>query len=133
MKKKSVKNTKNCRKMPNTTTFWVFWSKIQIQIITNLKLTVLVLLWRACYREKAKKKSHAQKYYHLKIQRLGPREFEFSRSKFFLVKTKKNSSKPSRTKQNRSSSQSLYIIITIGQYSRYSFASKRLFFFPENV
>ena len=93
------------------------------------KLTILVVLWkRACYREKAKKKSHAQKYYHPKIQRLGPREFEFSRSKFFsrqnLVKTQQNKTKP------------IFLAVPLynyhnGQYSRYSFASKRLFFFSE--
>ena len=100
----------------------------------DLKLTILVVLWRACYRKKAKKKSQAQKYYHPKIQRLGPREFEFSRSKFFLVKTKKNLVK---TQQNKTKpiflAVPLYNYYHNGQYSRYSFASKRLFFFSENV
>jgi hypothetical protein len=122
-KKIRQKNTKNSRKMPNTTTFWDFWSKIQIQITNDLKLTILVLLWkRACYREKAKKKSHAQKYYHLKkIQRLGPRKFEFSRSKFFLVKTKKNLVK---TQQNKTKP----IFLAVPLYNYHNWAIFTIFF-----
>ena len=134
MKKKASKKHQKLSENAKYYHFWFFWSKLQIQITKDLKLTILVVLWRACYREKAKKKSQAQKYYHPKIQRLGPREFEFSRSKFFLVKTKKNLVK---TQQNKTKpiflAVPLYNYYHNGQYSRYSFASKRLFFFSENV
>ena len=133
MRQKTPKIVGKCQIL--NTTFDFSDQNFKIQITNNyLKLTILVVLWRACYREKAKKKSQAQKYYHPKIQRLGPREFEFSRSKFFLVKTKKNLVK---TQQNKTKpiflAVPLYNYYHNGQYSRYSFASKRLFFFSENV
>ena len=103
----------------------------------DLKLTILVVLWkRACYREKAKKKSQAQKYYHPKIQRLGPREFEFSRSKIFSCQNQKNLVK---TQQNKTKpiflAVPLYNYYHNGQYSRYFFllVLKDYFSFLKNV
>ena len=132
MKKKCVKKHQKLSENAKYYHFWFFWSKLQIQITNDLKLTILVVLWRACYREKAKKKSRCTKILSSETRTARIWIWIFALKIFFLskpknlVKTQQNKTKP------------IFLAVPLynyhnGQYSRYSFASKRLFFFSENV
>ena len=127
MRQKTPKIVGKCQILPLLV---FFWSKLQIQITNDLKLTILVVLWRACYREKAKKKSRCTKILSSETRTARIWIWIFALKNFFC-QNQKISSKPSRTKQNRSSSQSLYIIITMGNIRDILLLvnCKRLYFF----